>query len=88
MHQLKLSLIHEKNKSIIALKQKQAQELAQQYEALQQQAPELYQNYLRAMFNEWNNINPLLKTQHEEFYKRLLDEYSQKNKQHTNLKQL
>ena len=71
-HELKLSLIREKDKTIIAQKEKQMQELEQQQLELEQKAPELYQKYLRAMFDEWNKINPDMQQEHEKFYTRLL----------------
>lgn len=75
-HELKLSLIHEKDKNIIAQKERQMQELEQQRKELEQKAPELYQKYLRAMFDEWNKINPDMQQEHEKFYNRLLIDYN------------
>jgi len=71
-HELKLELIHEKNKNIIAQKTAQIQKLEQAQKELQEKAPHLYQNYLRAMFDEWNKINPDMQQEHEKFYTRLL----------------
>ncbi len=73
-HELKLSLIYEKDKTIIAQKEKKIQALEQQRIALEQKAPELYQIYLRKMFDEWNKINPAMNEEHEKFYVRLLNE--------------
>jgi hypothetical protein len=75
IHKLELSLNWETDKNGVAQIEKQIEELKQQKEKLEQQAPELYRNYLRTMFDEWNKINPDMKEQHEKFYKRLLDEY-------------
>lgn len=75
IHELKLGLNWEKDKNIVAQKEKQIQDLKQEKERLEQQAPELYQNYLRTMFDEWNNINLEMKEEHEKFYTRLLNEY-------------
>lgn len=36
----------------------------------------LYQQYLRAMFDEWNNIVPDMAAENEKFYQRLLEEYT------------
>lgn len=74
-HELTLSLIHEKDKTVIAQKEKQMQELEKQRMELEQKAPALYQKYLRAMFDEWNKINPELQEEHEKFYNRLLTDY-------------
>ena len=74
-HELELSLIHEKNKSIIEQKTAQIQAIEKQKQALESKRPALYQNYLRAMFDEWNKINPALAEEHEKFYIRLLNEY-------------
>jgi len=74
-HELKLSLIHEKSKAVIVQKEKQIQEFEQQRTELEQKAPQLYRTYLRAMFDEWNKINPTLEQEHEKFYTRLLNEH-------------
>jgi hypothetical protein len=39
----------------------------------------LYQQYLRAMFNEWNNIVPDMATENEKFYQRLLKDHLTNN---------
>jgi len=46
---------------------------------LKDKAPKLYQHYLRAMFDEWNKINPDMEQEHEKFYTRLLNEYKTEN---------
>jgi hypothetical protein len=76
-HQLELSLIHEKDKTVIAGKRKRIEDLKKQKEELEQKKPGLYQAYLRAMFDEWNKINPALAEEHEKFYNRLLNDYKQ-----------
>lgn len=76
-HQIKLSLIHEKDKKIIAQKEQEILELEKQKADIEQEIPFLYINYLRAMFDEWNKINPDLQEEHEKFYNRLLTDYKQ-----------
>ncbi len=73
-HQLKLSIIHEKDKNIIALKEQQMRDLEQERISLENKAPRLYKQYLRVMFDEWNKITPDLTAEHEKFYNRLLQE--------------
>lgn len=29
------------------------------------------------MFDEWNKINPVMTTEHERFYQRMLDDYTE-----------
>jgi uncharacterized Zn finger protein (UPF0148 family) len=74
-HEIELSLIHESDKRIIEQKRAQIQELEKQKVELESKRPALYQTYLRAMFDEWNKINPALTDEHEKFYNRLLNEY-------------
>lgn len=76
-HHLELSLIHERDKKVIAQKTQEIQELQKQKQELESKRPGLYQTYLRAMFNEWNKINPALAEEHEKFYIRLLNDYKQ-----------
>lgn len=38
--------------------------------------PELYRNYLRAMFDEWNSIVPDMAHSNEKFYQRLLSDFN------------
>lgn len=78
-HHIELSLIHERDKKIIEQKTAQMQELEKQQQDLESKRPVLYQNYLRAMFDEWNKINPALAEEHEKFYTRLLKDYKQYN---------
>lgn len=74
-HDLKLSLSFEKDENTIEQNKAKIQELENQEQELEAKRPELYQNYLRAMFDEWNKINPALAGEHEKFYKRLLSDY-------------
>ena len=76
IHDLKLSLIHEKNKNVIEKTKKEMIELGRLKLELEQKQPILYQTYLRAMFDEWNKINPDLAEEHERFYNRLLTDYN------------
>lgn len=74
-HHIELSLIHEKDTKVIELKKKQITELKQQKADLEASAPKYYEQYLRAMFDEWNKISPALKEEHEKFHDRLLNDY-------------
>jgi DNA-directed RNA polymerase subunit RPC12/RpoP len=76
-HQLGLSLIHEKDKQVIAQKQREIEALHKEKAELESRLPGLYQVYLRAMFDEWNQISPDLAVEHEKFYNRLLNDYKQ-----------
>ncbi len=80
VHRLKLDIHFEKNKE--ALKEQTARLAQMEQQKLQKinDRDALYQKYLRSMFDEWNKINPALSTQHEEFYKSLLEEYYKRNK--------
>ena len=73
-HRLKISLISEKDKKIIKEKEAQMASIEQQEAELENSSPHLYQTYLRAMFDEWNAINPAMTEEHEKFYQRLLTE--------------
>ena len=74
-HQLTLSLIYEKDNQVIAERKKEIAALQQQKDELEEKRPVLYTTYLRAMFDEWNKINPALADEHEKFYIRLLNDY-------------
>ncbi|MDR6967318.1 DNA-directed RNA polymerase subunit RPC12/RpoP [Flavobacterium arsenatis] len=78
-HKLKLSLMREKDKIIIENTKKKIGELELSKQELEHLQPILYQKYLRAMFDEWNKINPDLAEEHEKFYNRLLTDYSKQN---------
>lgn len=74
-HKLEISLISEKDKQIIAEKTAKITAIENEKQAILDSRPILYQNYLRAMFDEWNKINPALQEEHEKFYNRLLTDY-------------
>lgn len=76
-HQLELSLIHEKDNKVIDAKKKVIESLHQQKKELEERRPLLYTTYLRAMFDEWNKINPALADEHEKFHTRLVNDYKQ-----------
>lgn len=73
-HQLELSLHRELDPAVKQEKEKQIAALLHQQNELEASAPVLYQKYLRAMFDEWNKINPMLKDEHEKFYLRSIKE--------------
>lgn len=75
-HHLELSLIQENDKKIIEQKTAEIHALEKQHQELESIRPALYQKYLRAMFDEWNKINPALADEHEKFYIRLLNDYA------------
>jgi RNA polymerase-binding transcription factor DksA len=74
-HKIQLSLIQEKDNRVIREKTSRIEELGKLHEELERKRPALYQTYLRAMFDEWNKINPALTEEHEKFYNRLLSDY-------------
>ncbi|MEC5145614.1 hypothetical protein [Chitinophaga sp. 212800010-3] len=65
---------HEKSKLAVALT-----DAIQQWENAGRDTIKLYENYLRAMFDEWNKINPALTAEHERFYQRMLQDYHESN---------
>jgi hypothetical protein len=74
-HHLELSLIQERDTKIVEQKKAEIQAIEKQQQELESIRPVLYQKYLRAMFDEWNKINPALADEHEKFYIRLLNDY-------------
>ncbi len=78
-HQLECSLFNERDQKIIAEKTAKIEELGKQRQDLETNRPILYQTYLRAMFDEWNKINPAMQQEHEKFYSRLLNEHLKSN---------
>ncbi|SHE75500.1 hypothetical protein [Pedobacter caeni] len=50
--------------------------LLRAYETQHPKNPVLYQQYLRAMFDEWNKITPDMVAENERFYLRLLKDHS------------
>lgn len=59
-----------------ALAEQRTAHLLKRYEQANTKDPVLYQQYLRAMFDEWNNIVPDMATENEKFYERLLKDHS------------
>jgi RNA polymerase-binding transcription factor DksA len=57
-------------------KVQQIQQIETERRELIKNTPELYRKYLRAMFDEWNKINPDLADEHEKFHQRMLDEFN------------
>lgn len=68
VHELSLSLHFEKDKVRKAQKEQRVKELNQQREEAKARAPQLYQQYARAMFDEWNKLVPELAAHNERFY--------------------
>lgn len=54
-----------------------AQAAAVQWENTRTTSAKLYEHYLRAMFDEWNKINPGLTNEHERFYQRMLQDHQE-----------
>lgn len=71
-HELKLSTIHEKDRKVLAQKQAEMEDLEKQRQQAIKNAPVLYQEYLRAMYDEWNRITPDLKEHNEKMYQNQL----------------
>lgn len=67
-HTLSLSRINEKDKSALAQKEQQMDELENRRQQVIINAPILYHQYLRAMYDEWNRITPDLKEHNEIMY--------------------
>lgn len=59
-----------------ALAEQRTAHLLKIYEADNTKNPVLYQQYLRAMFDEWNKIVPDMAGENEKFYIRLLKDHS------------
>lgn len=64
-HELSLTIIHEKDKNVL----QEMQDLENQRQKAITNAPKIYHNYLRAMYDELNKIMPDLKNHHEQLYK-------------------
>lgn len=78
-HHLEVSLFNEKDQKVIAEKSAQIAALEKEKQELETQSPILYKTYLRAMFDEWNKINPAMEQEHEKFYIRLLTDNTKYN---------
>lgn len=59
-----------------SLAEQRTAHLLQDYENSRPKNPALYQQYLRAMFDEWNKITPDMVAENERFYQRLLKDHS------------
>lgn len=75
VHAIGLSLLHERDRKVASQKRQEIEELKAKKAALENKRQGLYEVYLRAMFDEWNKINPALKEEHERFYARMLEDY-------------
>ena len=58
------------------LAEQRTKHLLEEYEINSEKSLVLYEKYLRAMFDEWNKINPDMQEEHEKFYNRLLNDYN------------
>lgn len=71
-HELSLSTIHQSDKKVLSETKAKMDELEEQRQFVIQNAPKLYQVYLRAMYDEWNKITPDLKEHNEKMYQNQL----------------
>lgn len=67
-HEISLSVIHEKDKKVLAEKQQLMADLEERRQAAIKNAPKLYEVYLRAMYDQWNLITPDLKEHNEKMF--------------------
>jgi len=74
-HILHLSMIHDKIKDVITQKKQHEAELENKRQASIKSAPQLYEIYLREMFNEWNKIVPDIAEHNERFYQSQLKQF-------------
>lgn len=56
------------------LAEQRTEHLLKQYQESSDKSPVLYQKYLRAMFDQWNEINPSMQREHEKFYNTLINQ--------------
>ena len=75
IHNLKLSIILEKNMQKKIEVEKQINMLEIQRKQSIEEAPKLYIKYMRAMFDEWNKIIPDLKEYNEKVYQSWIKDY-------------
>lgn len=75
IHNLKLSIILEKNIQKKIEVEKQINMLEIQRKQSIEEAPKLYIKYMRAMFDEWNKIIPDLKEYNEKVYQSWIKDY-------------
>lgn len=71
-HELSLSTIHQSDKKILSEIKAKMDELEEHRQFAIQNAPKLYQVYLRAMYDELNKITPDLKEHNEKMYQNQL----------------
>jgi len=71
-HELSLGTIHQSDKKILSEIKAKMDELEEQRQFAIQNAPKLYQVYLRAMYDELNKITPDLKEHNEKMYQNQL----------------
>ncbi len=71
-HELSLSKIHEKDSKVLSEINAKMNQLENDRQNAIENAPKLYQAYLRAMYDEWNKITPDLKEHNEKMYQNQL----------------
>lgn len=71
-HELSLSKIHEKDSKVLSEINAKMDQLENDRQYAIDNAPKLYQVYVRAMYDEWNKITPDLKEHNEKMYQNQL----------------
>lgn len=71
-HELSLSKIHEKDSKVLSEINAKMDQLENERQNTIDNAPKLYQVYIRAMYDEWNKITPDLKEHNEKMYQNQL----------------
>lgn len=74
-HRKELDVTFESNANKKAQLGKELAVLQQQFKEAQSNKDAQYHNYLRAMFDEWNSINPALTEEHERFRERMWEDH-------------
>lgn len=72
-HELKLSLIHEKDQRVIAEKQLMIKDLEEQRRACEKESPLLMEKYYKTVFDEITKLLPDLKEHNEKFYESIIN---------------
>ena len=82
-HELQLSLIHEKDPSVIRDKKNTIREQEAQRIAAQQKAPLLLEQYYRSVFDEMSKLLPDLREHNERFFQSIQSSYLQHKINHS-----
>ncbi|UIR55070.1 hypothetical protein LZQ00_12350 [Sphingobacterium sp. SRCM116780] len=74
-HHLEMEMSFERDELEKNNKSIEFRAIVQHWEKAREDSINRYENYLRGMFDEWNKINPALRSEHERFYNRMLNDY-------------